>query len=149
MGYKKKGNIMTRRQIRENIFKILFSFEFASKEEFSEKVELYLENMRNYTEDHEELKVKDEDIVYIRDKSNNIALLLDEIDNIILENSEGWKKERLGKTELAILRLAIYEIKFDEEIPTGVAINEAVELCKVFCKDDAAGFVNGVLAKIA
>ena len=55
----------------------------------------------------------------------------------------------MGKVELTIIRLAVYEMLFDEEIPTSVAINEAVELAKKFGQDESSAFVNGVLAKFA
>ena len=63
--------------------------------------------------------------------------------------AEGWQTKRMGKVDLTILRLAVYEIKYDEDIPTGVAINEAVELAKKFGQDSSPAFVNGVLAKFA
>ena len=63
------------------------------------------------------------------------------------QEAKGWTTERMGKIELTILRLAIYEIKFDEDVPAGVAINEAVEIAKKFGQEESAGFVNGVLAK--
>ena len=72
-----------------------------------------------------------------------------EIDRIINENAKGWKTARMNKVDLTILRLAVYEMKWDEEIPTGVAINEAVELAKKFSGNDGPSFVNGVLGKIA
>ena len=72
---------------------------------------------------------------------------LDEIDGMINQEAKGWTTERMGKIELTILRLAIYEIKFDEDVPAGVAINEAVEIAKKFGQEESAGFVNGVLAK--
>ena len=53
----------------------------------------------------------------------------------------------MGKVDLTVIRLAVYEMKFDESIPDGVAINEAVELAKLYGQDESAGFVNGVLAK--
>ena len=71
------------------------------------------------------------------------------IDALLEETSKGWKTSRMGKVELTILRLAVYEMKFDEDIPEKVAINEAIELSKKFGGDDAPGFVNGVLAKLA
>jgi len=72
------------------------------------------------------------------------------LDNGILEGiSSGWKLNRMGKVDLTILRLAIYEIKFDDTIPTKVAINEAVEIAKLFGGDSSGAFVNGVLAKLA
>ena len=65
------------------------------------------------------------------------------------EASKGWKISRMGKVELTVLRLAVYEMKFDEDIPEKVAINEAVELARKFGGDDAPAFINGVLAKLA
>ena len=72
-----------------------------------------------------------------------------EIDEKINSVSEGWPVNRLGKAELAIMRLAVYEMLYDEDIPVNVAINEAVELAKNYGGDNAPSFVNGVLAKLA
>ena len=72
-----------------------------------------------------------------------------EIDKTIDEKSTGWKTSRMGKVELTILRLAVYEMLFDEDVPVTVAINEAVEIAKKFGGDDTPAFVNGVLAKVA
>ena len=74
---------------------------------------------------------------------------LDDIDQLLNEKAKGWETERMGKVDLTILRLAVYEILYDEDIPTGVAINEAVELAKKFGQDSSPAFVNGVLAKFA
>lgn len=74
---------------------------------------------------------------------------IDEIDLKINEISDGWKTSRMAKVDLAIIRLAVYEVLLDDDVPTGVAINEAVELAKQFGTDDSPSFVNGVLAKIA
>lgn len=62
--------------------------------------------------------------------------------------AQGWKTSRMGKADLAIIRLAVYEMKFEEDVPEGVAINEAVELAKSYGTDDSPSFVNGVLAKL-
>ncbi|MCD8021324.1 MAG: transcription antitermination factor NusB, partial [Clostridiales bacterium] len=88
-------------------------------------------------------------ITYIRNKVNAILDILDEIDSVIMRICTGWRLERLGKTELAILRLAVYEMLKDDDIPKGVAINEALELAKIYCSEDAPRFINGVLAKLA
>ena len=72
-----------------------------------------------------------------------------EIDGILNENAKGWKTTRMNKVDLTILRLAVFEIRWDEEIPVGVAINEAVELAKKFSGEESPAFVNGVLGKIA
>ena len=74
--------------------------------------------------------------------------LIPEIDEKINEIAEGWKTRRMGRVELTILRLALFEMKEDQEIPEKVAINEAVELAKKFGGDGAPAFVNGILAKL-
>ncbi len=73
---------------------------------------------------------------------------MEKTQNIIEKNSVGWSISRFGKTDLAIMRLAIYEIKFDDDIPAKVAINEAVELAKRYGGAQSASFINGVLAKV-
>lgn len=130
---------MTRSLIREHIFKILFRAEFYDTDEFRQQTELYIEELTD---------AKDSELEYIRNKTNAIIDNLAQIDEIINENSEGWPTNRLGKAELTIMRLAVYELKYDEEIPDGVAINEAVELAKMYGADSAPSFINGVLAKI-
>ena len=65
------------------------------------------------------------------------------------EAAEGWKVSRMGKVELSIMRLAAYEIRYDEDVPESVAINEAVEMAKTFGGDDSPAFINGVLGKLA
>lgn len=96
----------------------------------------------------EEEEVKQEDLTYICEKTKAIMECMDELDEAIAAHSKGWKVERLGKTELAILRLAAYEILKDDDIPKSVAINEAVELAKVYSTDEAPRFINGILAKL-
>ena len=130
---------MSRRELREQIFKLIFRAEFYDKEELPEQEKLFFEDY--------ELNMKPEDGTYISEKSNKILEKLDEIDGMINQEAKGWTTERMGKIELTILRLAIYEIKFDEDVPAGVAINEAVEIAKKFGQEESAGFVNGVLAK--
>jgi len=130
---------MSRRELREQIFKLIFRAEFYDKEELPEQEKLFFEDY--------ELNMKPEDETYISEKSNKILEKLDEIDGMINQEAKGWTTERMGKIELTILRLAIYESKFDEDVPAGVAINEAVEIAKKFGQEESAGFVNGVLAK--
>ena len=91
----------------------------------------------------------DEECAYISAKYRKIVEKLDTIDSMLNEKAENWDTARMGKVDLTILRLAVYEITFDEEIPTGVAINEAVELAKKFGQDASSGFINGILAKFA
>ena len=131
---------MSRRELREQIFKLLFRVEFNSPEDMPEQEELFFE---------EEDAAKDGDAVYIADKYHKISERLSERDLRLNEKAEGWDTGRMSKVDLTILRLAVYEICYDEDVPTGVAINEAVELAKKFGQDASFGFVNGVLAKFA
>ena len=72
----------------------------------------------------------------------------EEIDSLINKQSARWKTKRMNKADLSILRLAVYEMKMDEDVPVSVAINEAVELAKRFGGEDSSSFINGVLAKL-
>lgn len=132
---------MNRRELREQIFKLLFRVEFNTENEMPEQCTLFFED--------EENAASEKDVAYIQQKYEKIAAKLAEIDKMINETAKGWSTDRMGKVDLTIIRLAVYEIRFDEEVPTGVAINEAVELAKKFGQDGSAGFVNGVLAKFA
>lgn len=131
---------MSRRELREQIFKFIFRVEFNAMEEMAEQEKLFFEDY--------ELAIKDEDAAYISEKSNKILQRLEEIDGLINQYAKGWTTERMSKVDLTIIRLAVYEIKFDEDVPAGVAINEAVEIAKKFGQEESAGFVNGVLAKL-
>ncbi len=144
---------MTRRQIREEIFKLLFGVEFHEDDERETQLSNYLneplEDAEILLEEGEKLpEFSEEDKAYIEEKYRLILSRLDEIDATLNEKVSGWKTGRMAKVDLAILRLAVYEIRFDEEIPEGVAINEAVELAKKYGTDKSGSFVNGALAKV-
>ena len=112
---------MSRREVREQIFKLLFRAEFYEKTELPEQLELFFEEL-----DRKEEK----DTLYIQDKFEQIVSRLPELDGMINEAAQGWKTTRMGKVDLTLIRLAVYEMKFEEEVPTGVAINEAESLPK-------------------
>lgn len=135
------GKSMNRRELREQVFKLLFRVEFNDKEEMLQQCALFFEDEENV--------VPEKDMAYIRGKYERIAEKLPEIDRMINETAKGWSTDRMGKVDLTILRLAVYEIRYDEDVPTGVAINEAVELAKKFGQEGSFAFVNGVLAKFA
>ena len=132
---------MGRRELREQIFKLLFRIEFNKEEEMPEQIKLFFED--------NEKTVLEPDEAYISQKYKNIVDKKTDIDLALNEVAEGWKTERMGKVDLTILRLAVYEIKYDEDVPASVAINEAVELAKKFGQDGSPAFVNGILAKFA
>lgn len=131
---------MTRRELREQIFKVLFGVEFHDRQEMPEQIAVYEE-----TEEVWDAK----DGAYISGKCEDIISHLPEIDEAINDVAEGWKTGRMGKVDLTLIRLAVYEMRYDEEVPVGVAINEAVELAKKYGTDDTPSFINGVLAKLA
>ena len=131
---------MTRREIRELIFKMVFRVEFHHEEEIPQQLRLFMDTLES---------ANDEDRAYIEHKVQDILAHLDEIDEIINSSAQNWKTSRMAKVELTLIRLAVYEIRFEEDIPTGVAINEAVELAKAYAEDGAAPFVNGILNTVA
>lgn len=147
---------MTRREIREHIFKLLFQLEFYEPEEIEEQIDCYFLRIEELSteESKETLTTKkkaepvQKDLDYIKTRYQKIEQKLGEIDSILTQATSGWKLNRMGKVDLNLLRLAVYEIRYDEEIPVKVAINEAVELAKIYGGDSSAGFINGILAKI-
>lgn len=132
---------MNRKSLREQIFKLLFRTEFNDPAEMDEQAEFFF--------DSGDMTVTEKDREYITGKCRNILEKIDEIDGMLDEKLEGWTVSRLPKVELAILRLGAYEILYDDTVPTGVAINEAVELGKKFGEDGSGSFINGVLAGIS
>ena len=132
---------MSRRELREQIFKLLFRIEFNSDEEMKAQCELFF--------DSPDEVFSPEDEKYIKDKYDQIYSRINDIDRLINEKAKGWDSDRMGKVELTIIRLRVYEIMYDDDVPESVAINEAVELAKKFGQDKSHGFVNAVLAKFA
>ncbi|MGN0415201.1 MAG: transcription antitermination factor NusB [Agathobacter sp.] len=131
---------MTRRELRENTFKMLFRIEFYETDELPEQMRLFEE---------ENPALKEADLAYLKQKCDEVISHLEEIDAAVNEASEGWKTSRMGKVDLTLIRLAVYEIRYEDEIPYKVSINEAVELAKKYGTEDSPSFVNGILAKFA
>ena len=131
---------MSRRELREHIFRLIFRMEFHAEDEMAEQEGLYLDNL---------VEVSDEDKDYIKKKADAVQTQKEELDSKIDEVADKWKPGRMTKVDLTVIRLAAYEILYDEEVPTGVAINEAVELAKRYGTDQSPAFVNGILAKLA
>lgn len=130
---------MNRSEIREQAFKLIYSLEIQRKEGLEEQIELYIESNNI---------VNKAAIEYIKDAVFGIEEhkkeILEKIENHLKAE---WKIDRISKIDLAILKLAIYEIKY-KEIPFKVVINEAVELAKKYGEDSSKNFVNGILASI-
>lgn len=146
---------MTRRAMREHCFKMLFGLGFHSSEETKEQVEQYFKSP-----DEEELTPEGVDEIlhqtamseaeqtYLSERVGMVWEKIEVLDHQINEVAEGWKTKRMGRVELTILRLALFEMQYDETVPQKVAINEAVDLAKKFGGKESPSFINGVLAKL-
>ena len=132
---------MSRRELREQIFLLLFRVEFNELSDMPEQMQMFLED--------DEVKRTEADAAYITGKYDRVMEKLAVIDEQLNEKAENWSVERMGKVELTVLRLALYEMQYDEDVPVSVAINEAVELAKKFGQESSGAFVNAVLAKFA
>ena len=118
---------------------VLRDYIVVNANELAEQMELLNDELTNPT---------DEEKQYIDEKCSAIIEHMAELDALIDEKSTGWKTNRMAKVDLAIIRLAVYEIKFEDDIPTKVSINEAVELVKAYGADSDPSFVNGVLGAV-
>lgn len=143
---------MSRKQAREIALHLIFEmgfFEFNAEQilenrldksvfkSISEEVDLY-KNMMSKKQ-----------LVYIKSVVNGVAKHVDEFDEIIEKNAKGWSVKRISRITKAVLRLALYEMKYMNEVPVGVAINEAVELAKKYETKDTGSFVNGILGTVS
>ena len=129
---------MSRKKARDNAFKCIYQFEFTDKPDIDNILkDCYMEN--DNIEDEKE---------YIEKVVRGVYSNLEQIDKDILSKLKNWTITRIAKIDLAILRLAIYEIMFINEIPVKVTANEAVELAKTYGNTDSKSFVNGVIAKV-
>ncbi len=130
---------MGRHEQREQLFKLLFRVEFNSPDEMPEQVKLFFQD--------DEIQYTEVAMESIQSKFAGIQEKLSEIDGMLNEKAEGWNVTRMGKVELTVLRIAVYEMLFDEDIPDTVAINEAIEIAKKYGQAASGSFVNAVLAK--
>ncbi|MCF0229324.1 MAG: transcription antitermination factor NusB [Parasporobacterium sp.] len=130
----------SRTELREIIYLILFRADFVEPGEMAYQI-------RQFFIDEDEFTL--EETEYVSAKVLNICNHIEEIDEKLAEYSVGWKVKRMNKSDLTALRLAYYEIFYDDTVPAGAAINEAVELAKNYGTDSSGSFVNGILAKVA
>ena len=129
---------MRRRAVRRNAFTLLFQLGFTDNEE----------EAKNIFFEEAEMDLSKNEKEFILKTVNGVREHVDEIDEIINSVARKWDTKRMANVDLAILRLAVYEMKFDDETPDGVVINEAVELAKEYSSDGAPSFVNGILGKL-
>ena len=132
---------MSRRNARKNAFVLLIQMEFNAAEEQEQLTVMF------FAEQDE--VVTEEDKAYTMAAVEGTRANLEAIDAVIDSFAKGWNTQRMNRVDLAILRLAVYELKYSKDAPVGVVINEAVELAKKYSSDEAPAFINGVLGKIA
>lgn len=148
----KKNIFESRRATRNHVFNIIFQFDFFK--DFLPKT--LIDNYYNNLEDEQNWEIEQNPnfkIIKINKKIIEQQVFeiynnFDKINKIICDNVIGWNIDRIDKVDISILRLAIYEMFFDEDVPNKVAINEAVELAKKYGSEKSHKFINGVLAKI-
>ena len=131
---------MSRKIARELAFKVIFSFNFQDE---NEQIESLIDNLKNETNE-----INQEDSDYINSITKGVIEKKDTLDEVIKKYLKDWTMERISKTDLAILRVAVYEILYRDDIPYKVSVNEAVELAKTFSDGGSPSFINGVLAGV-
>jgi len=127
---------MTRKQAREEAFILIFEKEFNDDA---------LEDIISLAEEVRDIKADE----YVKKVFFGVFENIEKIDGIISQNAVGWSINRITKTALAVLRLALFEMEFYDEIPVSVSINEAVELAKKYASKEDASFINGILSTVA
>lgn len=130
---------MSRKKSREKAMELLFSITL-SKDSVEEAMEVFVDNYEG--------NIKELDLDYIKALLEGVEANKNEIDSIIERNLQNWKLDRISKINLTILRVGVYEIVFDENIPKKVALNEAIELGKIYSDEKSVSFINGVLDKV-
>lgn len=130
---------MNRKKSREKAMELLFSI-MLSKDSVEEAMEVFVDNYEG--------NIKELDLDYIKALLEGVEANKNEIDSIIERNLQNWKLDRISKINLTILRVGVYEIVFDENIPKKVALNEAIELGKIYSDEKSVSFINGVLDKV-
>lgn len=146
---------MTRREMREHCFKMLFGVGFYPPEEAARQAEQYFASPEEddtredgTVEIIHQVDMKEADQAFLRARVEDMTTKVPKLDEQLNEVAQGWKTRRMGKVELTILRQALYEMRYDSEVPEKVAINEAVDLAKKYGGKDSPAFINGILAKL-
>ncbi len=130
---------ISRNRLRELTFQLVYQYDFYPEEERTEQIRIFTEEQENLTED---------DRAILMERAAKVYALMPELDREIAANTSGWKLNRMSRVDLSVIRLAFFEMRYDDEVPVKVAINEAVELAKLYGGESSPQFVNGVLAKL-
>ncbi|MEI6132489.1 MAG: transcription antitermination factor NusB [Bacillota bacterium] len=136
---------MSRRDARETLMKLIYQ-QMINEVDFEEENTMGLATFRD---EKSKIKINERDQAYIREVLSGVEELKPEIDEIIERLAVGWQLKRIPLVDLSVLRLAIFEMKYRNDIPVSVAINESVELAKRYCGDSSAAAINGILGNFA
>lgn len=128
---------MSRKKARIGQMQLLYQMDLTNKFDI-EEVELFLDNF----------SFSDDEIEYINAAIPQLIENIEEIDSVIEKNLEKWSFKRLAKVDRAILRIAVFEMLYREDIPEEVSINEAIEIAKVYGSVESQKFINGILGSI-
>ena len=130
---------MTKHEMREEVFKIIFGLDFHQDEDIRATVEKYMEKSCDLPLSYREQE-------RIIERAVAIGSMEAELDAEINAVAKGWTTAYMGRAELNLLRIAVYEINHDATVPDKADANEAIELAKLYCNDDTPKFVNGLLS---
>ncbi|MFZ5353557.1 MAG: transcription antitermination factor NusB [Bacillota bacterium] len=139
---------MSRRLAREYAVQFLYSYDFNKEENVEGLTEEFFNLQESQADEDKGNKLSGQDKNFSIELIKGTLENLEKIDEEINTSTIGWKKERIAKVDLAILRLAVYEILFRDDIPDSVSANESIEISKKFSTEDSSSFVNGVIGKI-
>ncbi len=152
---------LTRKMLRELTMKMVYQYDVYPKKELDAQMDAFLENCEEpelpaedgepdyiYLTRLDVLRMTDAERAAVKARALDVFSKIRELDREIAGRTEGWKLNRIARVDLALIRLALYEIKYDDQVPEAAAINEAVELAKYYGTDESPRFVNGVLARL-
>ena len=143
---------MSRKNAREIALHLIFEYGFGTFEAANVREECLSDEIMSLISGEISLyagKLSEAQTGYIVSVVTGVAEKLEELDNTIRETAQGWSFKRLSRITVAILRLAIFEMRYVDDVPAGAAINEAVELAKVYDSPEAASFINGILGTVS
>lgn len=136
---------MSRKKARAGQMQILYQMDLTADYSL-DNLEIFLKNFED--EEDEDLQFQKDEINYIRENTPKIIEKLEEIDELIDQHIEGWSIQRLAKVDKEVLRIAVYEFLYKEDIPKEVSINEAIEIAKEYAGNNSSKFINGILGSI-
>ncbi len=134
---------MTRRNARELIMQMLYEYTFHNKEDGMSLMREKIDKLRKEDDGSNKAILK-----FVEEEYCGILEHLDEIDELIEKSAANWSVSRIAKVDLGILRFAVYELKWQDDIPNKVVVNEALEIAKAYSTDKSPKFINGVLGNV-